>query len=275
MEKLEGKPLVWQEANNQEKETVIQQLVEIALEIAQHPFESMGSLILSTDESMSIRGLAQPPTFRPEEGPLGPFSSPMEGWQKILESYLSMITSGEVDTCYPVETYLMHRYRLDNLCCLWSDASTGGQFFLKHPDDKGDHILVDDSLYIVGVIDWEWTCTGSMEEAFSAPCMMWPLREFYEGSNNLSTEELRLADVFQGRGREDLARCVIEGRKIQRVLFNLGPDGSYSTLEKHQSLFEGLQQALHSHSDSWEVWKNRAINEWRDDPLLLSLLESK
>ncbi|KAF9885680.1 hypothetical protein FE257_012662 [Aspergillus nanangensis] len=273
MEKLEGKPLVWQLANDQEKETVIQQLVDISLEIARHPFNVMGSLILSTDKSMSIQGLARPSTFRPEGGPIGPFSSPIEGWQELLQPYLSMISSGEVDTCCPVETYLMHRYRLDNLGCLRGDTSTEDQFFLRHPDDKGDHILVDDSFHIVGVIDWEWTCTGSKEEAFCSPCMMWPLRKFYEGSNELSMEELRLADVFRERNRDDLARCVIEGRKIQRFFFNLGPDGSYSTLEKHQSLFKGLQQALYSQSDNWNTWKSRAIEKWKEDSLLLSLLE--
>lgn len=29
-----------------------------------------------------------------------------------------------------------------------------GPFFLKHMDDKGDHILVDDEYNITGIIDW-------------------------------------------------------------------------------------------------------------------------
>ena len=53
-----------------------------------------------------------------------------------------MIASGEIDANFPVDTYLVHRHRLDILDGLWKDASSGDQlFFLKHPDDKGDHNL--------------------------------------------------------------------------------------------------------------------------------------
>ncbi len=45
--------------------------------------------------------------------------------------------------------------------------------------------------------------------------MMWPVSEFYNGSNELAADELRLAALFREKGREDLASCVMEGRKIQ------------------------------------------------------------
>ncbi len=35
--------------------------------------------------------------------------------------------------------------------------------------EKGDHILVNNSYDIVGIIDWEWSQTVSKAEAFCSP----------------------------------------------------------------------------------------------------------
>ncbi|KAJ5260632.1 hypothetical protein N7524_008656 [Penicillium chrysogenum] len=215
MEKLDAKPLDWQAATRQQKEKVMQQLVDIFLEIERHPFEAMGSLMSSAGD-INIQGLAHQSTFPVGKGPLGPFSSSLEGCQVMLESYLAMIASGEIDPCSPVDTYLVHRFRQDIVGALFKDAPSGDRFFLKHPDDKGDHILVNDCFDIVGIIDWEWTQTVSKAEAFCSPCMMWPVAEFYNGFNELCEDELRLANIFREKGREDLAMCVVEGRKAQK-----------------------------------------------------------
>lgn len=272
MEKLDGKPLDWQAANPQQKEKLIHQLVDILLEIKKHPFNAMGSLVSSVSGSIDVQGLAHLSTFRVGKGPLGPFSSSLEGSQAILESYLAMIASGEIDTDLPVDAYLFHRFRRDIMGTLLGDVSPG-QLFLKHPDDKGDHILVNDSFEIVGVIDWEWTQTVPKAEAFCSPCMMWPVAEFYNGSNELSADELRLAAVFREKGREDLANCVIKGRKVQRFFFGPGLDGVFLDSETLQYLFKGLQQAFNFEYNGWEPWKSEALERWKDDESLVNLLE--
>ncbi|CAI7595683.1 unnamed protein product [Penicillium glandicola] len=61
---------------------------------------------------------------------------------------------------------------------------------------------------------------------------MWPVAEFYSGSNELSADELRLAAIFREKGREDLANCVIEG----------------------------LRQVFNFEDEEWEAWKNKALN---------------
>ncbi|KAL5363031.1 hypothetical protein BJX96DRAFT_111919 [Aspergillus floccosus] len=272
MEKLDGRPLDWGEANPHQREKVIQQLVNIFLEIEKHPFDAMGSLILSAGNTTELQGLANPSTFRVGEGPLGPFSSCIDGIQSLLGSYLEMIASGEIDTCCPLDTYLVHRFRLDILDALWEDVRTDGPFFLKHPDDKGDHILVNDTFDIVGLIDWEWTETVPKAQAFCSPCMMWPVAEFYKGSNMLTADELRLAEVFRDKGREDLANCVINGRKAQRFFFGLGTDASYVNTQTFLSLFAGLQEAFCSGNEEWENWKAEALERWKSDGLITRLL---
>ncbi|KAJ5356063.1 hypothetical protein N7517_010672 [Penicillium concentricum] len=273
MEKLDGKSLDWQAATPQQKEKVMQQLVNISLEIDRHPFEAMGSLVSTAGDVINLQGLAHQSTFRIGKGPLGPFSSSLEGSQAILESYLAMIASGEIDPYYPLDTYLVHRFRQDIVGALFKDAPLSDQFFLKHPDDKGDHILVNDCFDIVGVIDWEWTQTVSKVEAFCSPCMMWPVAEFYSGFNELTADELRLAAILRERGREDLAICVVKGRKAQRFFFALGLESSFLDIQTFPHIFAGLRRAFNLEDEEWEAWKSKALKKWKDDDLLLGLLE--
>jgi hypothetical protein len=96
-------------------------------------------------------------------------------------------------------------------------------FFLKHPGDKGHHILINDSFDIASIVDWQWTRIASREEASGSPCMMWPVTRFYYGSNKPTADELRFPEIFRKRDREDLANCVIDCRKDQGFFFALGP----------------------------------------------------
>lgn len=223
---------------------------------------------------MDVQGLALQSTFRLGEGPIGSFSSSIESSKAVVKSYLAMIASGEIDTPCPTDAYLAHRYRLDTVNEFWEHASPDDVFFLKHPDGKGDHILVNNSYDIVGIIDWEWTQTVSKAEVFSSPCLMWPLDEFYSGSNELVEEELRLAGIFEERDRGDLAECVNSGRKIQRFMFALGPEASYVDSVTFVPLFEGLRKAFKSSDkEEWQHWKNRALQRWKDDQFLRGLLK--
>ncbi|KAJ5770232.1 uncharacterized protein N7511_002283 [Penicillium nucicola] len=271
MEKLDGKPLNWQGATLQQKEKVMQQLVEILLEIEKHPFKSIGSPILVEDE-IQIQGLTYPSTFQAGKGRLGPFPSALEWIQATLKAYLTMIASGEIDPCCPIETYLVHRFRQEIIDSLLTDIPADEQFFLKHPDDKGDHILVNESFDIVGIIDWEWTQTVTKAEAFSSPCMMWPVGAFYDGFNELAVDELRLADIFRERGRKDLADYVIKCRKLQRFFFALGVEGSFLDADTLPPLFTGLRRAFEFEDEGWEAWKSKALIQWKDDKMLLDLI---
>lgn len=78
-------------------------------------------------------------------------------------------------------------------------------FFLKHIDDKGDHIMVDEECNITGIIDWEFASAEPKSLAFRSPAMMWPVGDFYDGKNNVSLEELEFATMVEKRVRTDRA----------------------------------------------------------------------
>ncbi|KAJ0163725.1 hypothetical protein CTA2_2517 [Colletotrichum tanaceti] len=273
MEKLDGNPLDWQAATLAQREKIMQQLVDVFLEIERHPFGSMGSLFEARrPANFVVQGLAQHATYRMGAGgPIGPFASSLEGSVAIVKSYLAMIASGEIGVRHSVDNYLAHRFRLDVASSLCED-DPADQFFLKHPDDKGDHILVNESYDIVGIIDWEWTRTASKAEAFSSPCMMWPVGEFYRGSNELDPDEVRLAKIFEERGRKDLSDCVLNGRKAQRFYFAMGPESPSSNRKTLIDLFLGLTTAFNFESEGWEQWRRKALIEWKDDELLQGLI---
>ncbi|KAI0172481.1 hypothetical protein GGR52DRAFT_409180 [Hypoxylon sp. FL1284] len=279
MEKMEGRPLDWQAATPWQKEKIMQQLVDIFLEIEKHPFDLMGSIVPSRNPySVGIQGFAQYATYRiGKEGPVGPFRSSLEAARAVIELYLAMIASGEIGATHPIDVFLVHRFRLD----LLEDPGEGAvpaepeKFFLKHPDDKGDHILVNSNFDIVGMIDWEWCQTVSKEDTFSSPCMMWPVARFYDGFNDLADEEERLAMIFRERGRDDLAQYVIKGRKTQRFLFALGPGtGSHNDRKTFIDLFMGLRRAFNATEEDWEDWRTKSLEKWKSEELLKLLLRS-
>jgi hypothetical protein len=203
----------------------------------------------------------------------------------LVEIYLHKIASGEIGTAEnAVDMFLAHRFRLEVIDQMGTSPSEAHRetenFYLKHPDDKGDHIFVNDNHDIVGILDWEWCSTVSKEEAFSSPCMMWPVAKFYDGSNVLADEEILLAKEFTEKGRGDLANYVLNGQKTQRFLFSLGPGGALEDKRTFAQLFMGLKRAfdmcgniaLGQEEVEWEAWKARAIKKWKSETLFQALL---
>ncbi|KAJ4164199.1 hypothetical protein LMH87_005883 [Akanthomyces muscarius] len=140
---------------------------------------------------------------------------------------------------FPVDNYLAFLYRLAVLPDLVADSvSRSGLFYLRHYDDKGDYILVDDEHNITGIIDWEFASAEAKELAFSAP-------------------------VFQRRGREGLAKIVRDGRRWQRYLFFLG-GGMPRTKAQFRPLFKGLRKSFKwdekaAPLSSYDEWKESAL----------------
>lgn len=269
MEKLAGAPLDWSSASAAEKDKVMEQLADIYLELEQHPFQAMGSLICSSVHAtdIQVQGLADHTTFQANGEPLGPFSSSETGWRSIIKLYAEMIKRGEIYAPQLQDLYAAHLCRLKLVDDLWQNEPSRELFFLKHPDDKGDHILVNEAFDIIGVIDWEWTQTVSKAEAFCSPCMMWPDAEYYEGRNDLSEEEFRFARMFQHRGREDIANCILNGRRYQRFCSLLGIDASYDDGATFASLLQGMKSAL-GLDHIWQHFEEQAHETLEDAGLL-------
>ena len=104
--------------------------------------------------------------------------------------------------------------------------------------------------------------------------MLWPVADFYAGSNSLSSGELELAVMFERRRRADMASLIRNVRKMQRYLYFLG-GGTSRNREVFEAMFQGLRSAWTkdgSPPSPYQTWKDEALKRYAGDPQLMQLL---
>lgn len=283
MEKLEGKPLDWDSANAEQRVWVMEQLADVYLELEKHPIPLTGSLFQRSRgpalDPVQVGSFAQVPCFETPEQGLGPFETLEAAYTVIIRQQMRMLANHEINSL-PVDNYLAFLWRLRALPELIAkSASRVGPFYLKHYDDKGDHILIDDKYNITGLIDWEFASAEAKELAFSAPCMMWPVGQFYDGDNSLAEDEVHFATIFEQRGRRDLGETVRGGRRWQRYLFFVG-GGIPGDMAEFEPLFQGLRRSFVGEDrtaiPSYADWKVGALGEFaKGDAQLQTLVQDE
>lgn len=274
MEKMRGAPLMWDLAAPAQRTKILEQLVGVFLALEKHPFGAIGSLF-PVNGSNEISGFAQPQLFDSPNAPLGPFDTLESSVSTILAQQKRLIVNGELST-FAVDNYLSYRWRADMVPKVLSLHNQAG-FFLKHFDDKGDHILVDEDFNITGIIDWEFASVEPKALAFSSPCMLWPVSDFFTGSNRLSPEEMELAAIFERRRRHDIADLVRNGRKMQRYFFFIG-GGICQSRQDFEAMFQGLRTVWAGDENQpglYQTWKKEALKKYAGDNQLLHLLRRR
>ena len=184
-----------------------------------------------------------------------------------------MIVRGELYSLQAVDAYLIHKFLLDLLPSVLSKAAQDDdpKYYLKHADDKGDHILVDEDFNITGIIDWEWAYTAPLSDAFNSPIGFLPVSQFYDGVNFLGEDETIFARLLQEKDHPRLAESVLTGRLQHRYKFCCGYD--LTDWKGFLGLFKGLREAVNVDTElSWDDWKSVALQRYRDDDGLQLLL---
>lgn len=170
------------------------------IELSRYPFSKSGSIVL-VDGSIDIGEIASNRFLH--LGCTGPFRTAAEYFGGTATQYLDLIADGQVHYRCPLEAYFFYTLLQSHSASLSSDNSSA--FFLKHVDDKGDHLLVDEDYNIVGVIDWQFARTGPACEAFGPSLLTADLNNLYSGKGGISVDDRVLADAFWARGSELLA----------------------------------------------------------------------
>ncbi len=120
-------------------------------------FDAVGSIYLDTASNTFSIGPLVSYVFRQSDTPtfLGPFKTMRERFTAQIDFVLKRIEDG---VYFPkkerVRLYLMHlEYRtIVERCEVMGQAE---RYYIKHADDKGDHIMTDDDGHLIAVIDWE------------------------------------------------------------------------------------------------------------------------
>lgn len=277
MEKLPGKSLRWALATQQQRRRVIDQLADILIELHKYPLDLMGSLDHPGDAHIGPFARESLTDFAQSKmRPIGPFSSPVQYYDSELRLILDLILRGELYSQQAIDAYLIHRFLVDLIPFISpspspSSDSNEQKYYLKHADDKGDHIMVDDDFNITGIIDWEWAHSAPPAHAFKSPILLLPVADFYNGDNDLGNDEIVFARLFEEKGRRDLAGFVWNSRIQHRFSFCCGYD--LADWSGFLGLFLGLRNAVKVDAGlDWEDWKAVALRRYQEDAGLQSLL---
>ncbi|RAK94383.1 hypothetical protein BO79DRAFT_223456 [Aspergillus costaricaensis CBS 115574] len=262
MENLPGKPLRWSLASQEQRKKVMTQLADVYIELERFA-------------SVHIASFAREPLteyVNSQMVPLGPYKDPREYLQSSIELIMRLILRGERYSGHEIDAFLVHRFLLDCIPkIIVHHTFDDGRFYLRHADDKGDHILVDGDYNITGIVDWEWAHTDSKTEAFKSPVMLLPVSDFYDGVNTLGEDESTFADILEAKRNKGLAEIVRNGRLLHRFQFCCGYD--FADWEGFLGLFQGLRNALKIDADmGWEDWKTNALERYSGDVHLNTLL---
>ena len=274
MEKLPGNSLRWSLTTPEQRKKVTSQLADIYMELKAHPFAMTSSIY---DPGIYDIGLFARESLTDYSGTkmkaLGPYFSTKEYFTVYIQLTLDLIVRQELYVDRAVDAFLIHRFLLEIApkACFLSHADDE-KFYLKHPDEKGDQILVDNEFNITGIIDWEWAYTDSKSGAFNSPIVLLPVADFYAGKNSISEDEEFFAECFEANGHPDLAMIVRNGRIIHRFRFCCGYD--LSDWKGFLGLFGGLLAAIGCTEDfDWETWRAEALVRYQDDHRLHQLIE--
>ncbi|WWC60613.1 uncharacterized protein I303_103187 [Kwoniella dejecticola CBS 10117] len=228
-ESLQGKPNRWPEfgkdslTNPGEKDkALIEDFARFQIQLHQIPVATtqIGSLTYP-DQDQQVTPVIGPMVTSnwlhdiepPYSG--GPFRTLKERYLTQIDICLGHIADRLLGTTDTLDTYLWHlqlRELVDSVP-YWSEPIDTG--YIKHWDDKGDHLMVDDEGKLVGVIDWECAYVTTEAEAFAAPSWLYSLAD---SKSELTAAEKVLAESYERLGHPNLAHHVRNGKMYQRLL---------------------------------------------------------
>jgi hypothetical protein len=181
----------------------------------------------------------------------GPYNTTLKYYTAIAEQHLDLIADGQIHVGYPKEAFLFYRFLRDTAAPKTSTRETSTKFFLKHVDDKGDHIMVDEEYNITGIVDWQFVRIVPSTEAFGPSLVTTDLRRLYSQNTGLSEEDLFLQQEFQAKNNADLTGAFAGDDLAMRFVFGLS-----SELYRHEvvGMTEAVLTACGKTVNNMEEW---------------------
>ncbi|WDK19158.1 hypothetical protein CGRA01v4_10445 [Colletotrichum graminicola] len=195
---------------------VWQSLGEILTELEKHKFYQAGSLWVESPQDQPSVSAAASDRFVCLD-PWGPFKTATEYYSAWAEQYLTLIVDGQLYPQFPVEAFLVYRFLKKNASTLADGHDT---FFLRHVDDRGDHLLVDKQTNIIGIVDWQMARVVPRREAFALSLISADMRALCDGQVSLSAKDVALAGALLKKNAQ-LAECMGD-EKMRRFFWGLG-----------------------------------------------------
>lgn len=214
MQALPGSPFYAHEASPDQKKGVIKQLADILIEISKTPLPLTGSLVMRNDQidvsAVASNRFVALDTYEP-------FKTTLDYTINIID-HMDLIADGQLHHTHPLEAFLFYHFLRQNADALVV-SDIPGQLFLKHVDDKDDHLLVDAEFNITGIIDWLFARAVPAAEAFGPSYVTVELASLYSSGTGVTDDGRLLAKALNDRGADVLASFA-EGNEIMRRVHN-------------------------------------------------------
>jgi len=183
-----------------------------------------------------------------------------------------LISDHQLFTEYSVNAYLifkyLHKLAIQGKFNEFESSLDHGPFYLKHMDDKGDHIFVDENFNISGIIDWSLARIVPDYEAFSPSLATADMNNILSGNLRTSPDVKLLAQALRTNGNY-LGHFANSRGRVRYLTFALGM-GMNLTWAEALCVFRGIiTEFCGSPNDfDWETWRRDRLSEWADDEML-------
>jgi hypothetical protein len=273
---LPGEPFNKVTATEAQRQKVYTGLGTILTALSRYPFHCIGSLILENDGSSQIGPVTGDRTGTLSR--LGPFSNATDYYVALADEYLRLIADRQLFADYPSDAYLMFKHLRElaskGQCNGFEEALDTGPFFLKHMDDKGDHILVDGDFNITGVIDWSFARLVPAYEAFGPSLVTADMDALFSGQTGLSHDDQLLASATEAIG-SPIARFARFTDRVRRFTFGIGM-GMALRFGEALNIFRGIVATFNDDVElEWDKWRSEHLAKWADDQVLSQLVQSE
>lgn len=258
-------------ADDKDKERVWNGLADILIELKRHPFSKVGSLLPGPLPSKPVVSALASERFL-VLSPSGPFATAKDYYMSFVEQNMALIADSQLFTSFPVNAYLVFLFLRSQIQDLAKrDDADPEQFYIKHVDDKGDHIMVDDELNVTGIIDWQMTRVVPANEAFGPSLVTADMNDIYNGVSSLTVHDHALARSLKDKGESDLAKIMSKDEKLRRFFFALDTDLSW---DETLSLVRGIWAAFEvDRNTDWQVWKTKMLRQNCHDERLKQVID--
>lgn len=263
MQALPGTPYQSYMASSEQKSRVLTQVADILVEIYKNPLPMAGSLlrkegIIEVGPTASNRFLTL--------GLYGPFKTDLEYFASIVDQHLDLISDGQLYHLYPKEAFLFYQLLRQHIReLLIEQLKPENMFFLKHVDDKGDHLLIDENYNVTGIIDWQFARTVPACEAFGPSLMTAELNSLYSRNAGVNEDDRELSQALRNKGHASLARFAGGSELIRR--FNIGLASGFDRNDVCEMIL-GVLATLNKNLTTIDIedWVDKQWSQSQGDP---------
>ncbi|KAF9882817.1 hypothetical protein FE257_005124 [Aspergillus nanangensis] len=217
----------------------------------------------------------------PVLSPSGPYDTAIDYYTSFVEKNMSLIADGQLFPSFPLNANLVFLYLKSQIQDFSPKSNSQSventeqfteQFYIKHVDDKGDHLMVDEELNIIGIIDWQMARVVPADEAFGPSLVTAEMGYIHDGFSSMTIHDRVLASVLKDKREDDLADIMCKNEKLRKFFFGLDVDFSW---DETLLLIRGIWATFGTgRGTDWESWKTQMLQHYVHDERLENIIES-